>query len=320
LGSLNIVSFVLEVPIACIQGSSDVIGAWTTVRKLDHRDDKHVATLQVSRLGNPLVNELFIGLKDKNLFSEGEPADDGRFVDYVTHPTLPSIIDILFRDALGATSDIAPSNIPRDDLVAAFLTGIPTINQPPGVVGSEMMRLNVTIAATPAGSQNQFGVIGGDAAGFPNGRRPGDDVVDIALRVGMGRLCHIPLGYCVATDAPVGDVDLTDGSPQSDADFDAVFPYLRTPNPGSTTDPDPTSCVVPPQCPDPCSACPNPCLACGVTTTTTTGGGQTTTTGGQTTVTATTGTTGTTNPCASSASSVLASVVLLLTLLGVLVM
>jgi hypothetical protein len=82
------------------------------------------------------------------------------------------------------------------------------------------------------GAQNNLGVIGGDVAGFPNGRRPGDDVVDIALRVVMGKLCKLNIG-CVPADAPAGDAPLTDGALVNDSFFDNAFPYLKTPLPGS---------------------------------------------------------------------------------------
>jgi hypothetical protein len=95
--------------------------------------------------------------------------------------------------------------------------------------------------------QSNFGVAGGDTAGFPNGRRPGDDVVDIELRVAMGALCHplplgangagVNLGICTPAQAPIGNAQLTDGAPVSAADFDEVFPYLRTPLRGSPNDP-----------------------------------------------------------------------------------
>ena len=87
-------------------------------------------------------------------------------------------------------TNIAPNNIPRNDLVTAFLTGFAGVNQMAKVTASEMTRLNTGIAAIPAASQSNFGVAGGDLAGFPNGRRPGDDTVDIALRVVMGALCY----------------------------------------------------------------------------------------------------------------------------------
>jgi Domain of unknown function (DUF4331) len=125
--------------------------------------------------------------------------------------------------------------------VTAFLTGFPGVNQLAKVTPSEMQRLNTQLPVTPAAAQSPFGVAGNDLGGFPNGRRPGDDVVDIALRVVMGRLCYpIPvqgqptdLGLCRPADAPVGNVPFTDGAPVSATDFDAQFPYLRTPTSGS---------------------------------------------------------------------------------------
>ena len=81
--------------------------------------------------------------------------------------------------------------------------------------------------------QNHLGVVGGDLAGFPNGRRPGDDVVDIALRVSMGLLCHANLGVCAPSDAPTGTLPFTDGVRQQASQFDNAFPYLRTPIPGA---------------------------------------------------------------------------------------
>ncbi|WP_370260032.1 DUF4331 family protein, partial [Idiomarina sp.] len=106
---------------------------------------------------------------------------------------------------------------------------------------SEMVRLNTGINPTAAADQNAFGVVAGDPAGFPNGRRPGDDVVDIALRVVMGALCHdIPvngeptnLGFCTPDQAPVGNVPFTDGAPIDASYVDTQFPYLKTPIAGS---------------------------------------------------------------------------------------
>ena len=89
--------------------------------------------VQVSRLGTPLVNEVVIGLKDKNKFNGSQPKDDGQFADYVTNPTLPALLEVLF----GGAGVKAPTNFPRTDLVAAFLTGVPGLNQPPNVVASE---------------------------------------------------------------------------------------------------------------------------------------------------------------------------------------
>jgi hypothetical protein len=190
-----------------------------------------------------------IGLPDKDRFNASEPKDDGQFAKYVTNPTLPALLDALFRAPVNATlgtnfTNIAPTNIPRNDLVTAFLTGFQGVNQQSKVTPSEMVRLNTGIAATPAAQQSTFGVAGGDLAGFPNGRRPGDDVTDIALRVVMGRLCHpIPvngsqtnLGLCKPEDAVVGTAPFTDGAPVTAQDFDTQFPYLRTPLAGDMAD------------------------------------------------------------------------------------
>jgi hypothetical protein len=102
-----------------------------------------------------------------------------------------------------------------------------------------MLRLNTGIAPTATGSQKNLGVLGGDNAGFPNGRRPGDDVVDIELRVAMGVLCHaVPAAVgCTAADAPSGALPFTDGTLQDVSQFDPSFPYLKPPLPGSPNGP-----------------------------------------------------------------------------------
>src|SRR6185295_19342584 len=145
-------------------------------------------------------------------------------------PTLPTLLEVLF----GGAGVKAPTNYPRTDLVAAFLTGVEGVNKPANVVVSEQVRLNTAIAATPGTAQNRLGVLGGDNAGFPNGRRPGDDVVDIELRVAMGVLCHaFPGVFCSPADAPSGNLPFTDGTLQNAGQFDSTFPYLKPPIPGS---------------------------------------------------------------------------------------
>jgi len=244
LADKNITSLILEVPISCLtNGTEPVIGAWTTAsipkraefgaktsfEKPVQRESR--ALSQVSRLGSPLVNEVVIGLRDKDKFNSSEPRDDGQFALYVTNPTLPALIQTLFPAAL------APTLFPRTDLVAAFLTGINTtatgnLNQPANVVPAEMLRLNTTIPPTAQAMQNNLGVIGGDNAGFPNGRRPGDDVVDIALRVVMGKLITLGL-YGTPDQAPAGGLAFTDGATLSATDYTATFPYINTPLPGA---------------------------------------------------------------------------------------
>lgn len=258
LANKNITTFALEAHASCLTGSGNgVIGAWTIgqtrqVQVLSGSSNTNIAAakggafVQVSRLGMPLVNEVVIGLPDKDRFNRSKPAGDARFLTYVTNPTLPVILDTLFKAPVNAVlptpvASLAPSNLPRQDLVTTFLTGFPGVNQLAKVTPSEMIRLNTKIAAVPLAQQKPLGVLDGDLAGFPNGRRPGDDVTDIELRVAMGRLCHpvkiggtdTDLKLCKPADAPVGTVPFTDGAPTQAADFDAVFPYLRTPLAGS---------------------------------------------------------------------------------------
>jgi hypothetical protein len=172
----------------------------------------------------PLVNEVVIGLPDKNRFNASRPDGDARFATYVTNPTLPEVIELLFGVE-------APNNFPRADLVAAFVTGIPGINQ---LGFGEMQRLNTSVPPTPKAQQSDLGLFGGDNAGFPNGRRPGDDVVDIELRAAMGAICHaFPGVFCSPADAPAGNLPFTDGALVDASFFDNAFPYLRTPLPGS---------------------------------------------------------------------------------------
>ena len=235
----NVTSIALEVPISClVSGSDPVIGAWTTasVRQLGIFNQGPKGTVpgstnahgpqltggawtQLSRLGMPLVNEVVIGLPDKDRFNGSEPKDDGQFANYVTNPTLPALLQVLFNVP-------APTAFPRTDLVAAFLTGIPGLNQAKKVTASEMLRLNTSTPPVAAAQQNTLGVLGGDAAGFPNGRRPGDDVVDIELRVAMGVLLPIE-------QAAAGQYPYTDGTSLAATDFGQTFPYINAPLPGS---------------------------------------------------------------------------------------
>jgi hypothetical protein len=247
----NITSLILEVPVGCLTANNEpVIGGWTTAslpqikvlnpsprfdasRGRSNAAIEGGALVQVSRLGNPLVNEVVIGIRDKDRFNSSEPVQDPQFLKYVTHPALPELLEALF----GGLGVRAPNNFPRNDLVATFLTGIPGLTKPAVLKApGEMLRLNTSIAPTVREMQSNLAVLGGDVAGFPNGRRPGDDVVDIELRAAMGVLCTLnqPATFgCVPADAPTGGLPYTDGATVSSTDFDATFPYLTTPIPGS---------------------------------------------------------------------------------------
>lgn len=262
----NVTSMAVEIHKSCLtRGSEPVIGAWTTASLrqgslLDPTPKKgHQTTAisggawtQVSRLGMPLVNEVVVGLPDKDRFNGSKPKDDGQFADYVTNPTFPALLEIAL-----ALPNTAPTNLPRTDLVTTFLTGIPGVNQPGKVTASEMLRLNTAIAPVPFAQQNRLGIVGEilrvggpqnlgqavDLAGYPNGRRPKDDVVDISLVAVMGGLCvangdNNALGFgatCKPSAAPLGATafKLHDGVDQAVVPLLPGFPYLFTPTPGA---------------------------------------------------------------------------------------
>lgn len=226
LADKNVTAICLELPIDFLRSSAEqtILGAWTTASKIGRSTEGTEVLTQVSRLSMPLVNEVVIGLKDKDTFNASEPKDDLQFADYVTHPTLPTILELLY----GGAGVKAPTQFPRNDLLAVFVTGVDGLNKN-GAVG-EMQRLNTTIAPTPREQQKNMAVLAGDNAGFPNGRRPGDDVVDMALRVVMGAL--LP-----AEVAPSGKLPFTDGASVNAGMFLDHFPYLTSPIPGSPNDP-----------------------------------------------------------------------------------
>lgn len=258
IGDKNVTTLAVEVHKDCLTaGSEPVIGGWTTASLRETRTltnkpaSGHQATestdgrlVQVSRLGMPLVNEVVIGLPDKDKFNGSRPMADGQFATYVTNPTLPALLEI----ALGLPG-IAPTNFPRTDLVTTFLTGIKGLNQPRNVVPSEMLRLNTAIAPVPFAQQNRLGVVGNilaggsDNAGYPNGRRPKDDVVDISLVAVMGGLClangdgnALALGAaCKPSAVPLGATafKLHDAVDQAVVPLLPGFPYLNTPLAGS---------------------------------------------------------------------------------------
>ena len=228
----NVTTMAVEVPITCLKRQDPVIGAWATASRLLFPKLDLPFLFQVSRLGSPLVNELVIGLKDKDAFNASEPKDDAQFAEYVTHPTLPVLVQALF----GVPAPPAP----RNDLVQVFLTGVPGLNRPNNVKPAEMLRLNTSVPPVAPAGQNPIGVLAGDLAGFPNGRRVGDDVVDIALRAAEGILLSAnPASFPAVTDGAFVNATISytpDGSISTDPAFRLfrdTFPYLQTPLSGS---------------------------------------------------------------------------------------
>ncbi|MBC7958069.1 MAG: DUF4331 family protein, partial [Cytophagales bacterium] len=198
-----------------------------------------VAFAQQNRLG--IVGNILAGGSDNAGYPNGRrPKDDAQFATYVTNPSLPKLLEIAL-----ALPNTAPTNYPRTDLVTTFLTGITGVNKPANVVASEMLRLNTAIPPVAFAQQNRLGIVGNilaggnDNAGYPNGRRPKDDVVDISLVAVMGGLCMAngdtnALGFgtaCRPSAVPLGATAfrLHDAVDQAVVPLMAGFPYLSTP-------------------------------------------------------------------------------------------
>jgi hypothetical protein len=243
---LNVHSIAIQVPISSVTRSGrPSIGVWTTasrqrVRLWDADNGENVDAgpfRQVSRLGNPLVNEVLIPLGKKDLWNSLPPADDKQFAGYVARPGLAALLPDLYPGVFPNLAALAASGKPRADLEAILLTGIPGGLIPgfagnfTGQVPADMLRLNTSIAPTPASKQNIFGLLGGDLAGFPNGRRVTDDVVAIELRALAG-VTYPLIDKTFKPDAAAGL--LTDGlTPASvSSPYLGHFPYLGVPYSG----------------------------------------------------------------------------------------
>jgi len=229
--------------------STSVIGVWTTAsrrkaRVLGSAQGTVVESgpwVQVSRLGNPLVNEVVVPMSKKDYWNAQPPASDKQFAAAVANPELAQLLPVLYPGVfpnLDAYNKAAPN---RADLVAIFLTGLPSgvvsgFQNNLGKTQADMLRLNMAIAPTTSGPSN-LGLIGNDPAGYPNGRRVFDDVVTIALRCVAG--ATLPLvDKSFTPDAAATAV--TDGLTANASDVSALgtanylpsFPYLGIPHGG----------------------------------------------------------------------------------------
>jgi hypothetical protein len=249
LKTLNIHTIAIKVPIRMLtrDGSkptdvlspTSVLGIWggASRRKVQVRDGYGVRQsgpwVQVSRLGNPLFNEVIVPVGDKDRWNAVDPIDDVGFEKYVNQPELARLLPVLYP---GAFPNLAAYSKNRADLHAILLTGIPSGVVPgfqnfTGPKPADMLRLNVAVPPTTS-NPNALGLVGGDAAGFPNGRRVFDDVVSIELKAIAG--ATIPLvDPSYTPDGAVGLVSsyLTPGTDR----YQASFPYLGTPHDGYDT-------------------------------------------------------------------------------------
>ena len=210
LAGFNVNALALQVPRSDLTSKGqDVVGIWSTT---DRKNSKG-AYKQISRLGQPLVNEVVIPYKVKDTFNSLKPTQDAAALPYVQNSELAATLNAV----CGTHAPVKD----RTDLVQVFLQGVPGINNPKGKgTPSEMLRLNTTWQAGQ--TFNRLGVLGGDRNGFPNGRRLQDDVVDIALQAVGGELKGMPN-------------DLGDGVNANDKPFSSTFPFLGLPNSGSIT-------------------------------------------------------------------------------------
>jgi hypothetical protein len=242
---LNVHSIAIQVPISTVtRPGRPVIGVWTSASRQrvtlwDEVNGENVNSgpfRQVSRLGNPLFNEVIVPLGKKDLWNSLPPADDKQFVGFVTQPELAALLPVLYPNVFPHLAAAVAAKTPRADLEAILLTGIPagiiskTFTTFTGTVLADMLRLNTSIP--PAKSPSILGVLGGDLAGFPNGRRVTDDVVTIELRAIAG--ATLPL--VDSSFKPDGAASLvsdfkTDPPPIGSPPL-STFPYLGTPYDG----------------------------------------------------------------------------------------
>ena len=240
---VNVHSIAIQVPISAVTRSGHpTIGVWTSasrqrVRLWDADQGENVNSgpfRQVSRLGNPLINEVIIAMGDKDRWNSLPPADDKQFAHYVTQPGLAALLPVLYPGVFPNLEALVKSGKPRADLEAILMTGIPAgiikgFTNFTGSVVADMLRLNTSIA--PAKNPNMFGLLGGDPAGFPNGRRIADNVVAIELRAIAG--VTYPLIDSKFKPDPAAGL-LTDGLTAASVSASPLgqFPYLGVPYSG----------------------------------------------------------------------------------------
>lgn len=257
--NVNVHSIALQVPATMLtrdgsrptnaSSATSVIGVWTSASRQSVRmwaDNKGANTdtgpfVQVSRLGNPLFNEVLIPLSKKDFWNSVAPSGDSQFASYVQQPELASLLPVLYPNVFPNLAALNKSGKPRADLVAILLTGLPSGVVPgfqnyTGSTQADMLRLNMAIPPTNHNPSN-LGLVGGDPAGFPNGRRVFDDVTTIELRAIAG-VTYPLVDPSYHPDAAAGAVsdgltsDPSDTSARSTESYLSQFPYLGHPYSG----------------------------------------------------------------------------------------
>ncbi len=258
---LNVHSIALQIPATALtsdgQAPTDpkqpfsVVGVWTTAsrQRVHFNNDSDGRTnpanvgpwTQVSRLGNPLFNEVLVPMERKDDWNQDPPNNDSNYADGVLHPELAKLLPVLYPGAFPNLAALVASGKPRADLAAVLLTGIPAGVVSPnfqnftGATQADLLRLNMAIP--PSAKPSNLGVVGGDLAGFPNGRRLADDVVNIELKAIAGATYPL-IDPTYTPDAAVGIVDqgltssATDQTARGTEHYLPSFPYLGTPHSG----------------------------------------------------------------------------------------
>jgi hypothetical protein len=258
LASLNVHSIAMQIPIRDLThhqvvpttytDSNATIGVWTTAsrqkaRIYEHPHENNGPWMQVSRLGNPLINEVIIPMGQKDYWNTQWPYGDSQFSQYYDHPSLAGLLNVLYPGAFpNLAAYTANSAHTRPDLDAILLTGVPPLfpgfQNYTGPTKADMLRLNVAIPPTATAKASILGVVGGDNAGFPNGRRVFDDVVSIELKAVAGALLHdvVPSFTPDAAAGELFDVGGPVTEPSTVASLSAFglsygssFPYLSDP-------------------------------------------------------------------------------------------
>ncbi len=238
LAGFNVNTLALQIPKDELAAGGDaeenpIIGVWSTTSRRNVRvykpnggDRARGRFIQVSRLGMPLVNEVVIPVGLKDYFNSSKPTQDPAALPLVQDPELPRLLNAIYGTEV-PDSDPDTPGVQRADLISVFLTGVEGLNMPANGTPSEMLRLNMSIE--PCTSEySRLGVLAGDLAGFPNGRRLSDDVLDISLRVVLGVL--LPEHQALADT-------IGDGVDSNDKAFRNAFPYVAVPLSGSDPDP-----------------------------------------------------------------------------------
>src|SRR6476646_11234937 len=212
LSGYNVHTIALQIPISQVDTKSHTIGVWSSTdrQNVTVNGKLHRGWTQVSRLGEPLINEVVIPTGLKDLWNRTSPANDGQFKKYYETPILAAVLNKLYKLGVPETG--------RDDLVAVLGTGIPKVTFTGNTFADEL-RVNLAIPVTPAAKANRMGVLGGDNAGFPNGRRLGDDIVDIEEQA--------VAGFLKGKKVPLGD-----GVNNNDVSYLNHFPYVAAPHSG----------------------------------------------------------------------------------------